>query len=76
MFYVKSPRNRVVGESNMNKYALTLPLVIVSFLLGYFGSNLKIEHFFIILVLAAVVATILWYLLSKNSCNNQTETSP
>ncbi len=28
----------------MNKYALTLPLVMLSVLLGYFGSNLKMEH--------------------------------
>ena len=42
----------------MNKYALTLPLLALSVFLGYFGSNLKMEHIYAIATAtAAFVAT-------------------
>jgi len=46
----------------MNKYALMLPLVILSVLLGYFGSNLKIEQVYAFLALTAAGATTFGYL--------------
>ena len=50
----------------MNKYALTLPLVILSVLLGYFGSNLTMEHVYAFLAFTAVgVTTAGYFLLNK-----------
>jgi hypothetical protein len=49
----------------VNKYALTLPLVMLSFLLGYFGANLKIEHFLVLLVFAALAIAAGAYVLSN-----------
>jgi hypothetical protein len=49
----------------MNKYALTLPLVILSVLLGYIGLNLKMEHVYVFLVFTAAGVTIAGYLFWK-----------
>lgn len=38
----------------MNKYALMLPLVILSVFLGYFGSSLKMEHLYAIATVTTV----------------------
>jgi len=49
----------------MNKYALTLPLAILSVLLGYFGPWLKMEHVYAFLAFTAVSVTTAGYLLSN-----------
>ena len=67
----------------MNKYALILPLVILSFFLGYFASSSKMEHFYTIATVTTVIVAIAGYLLflkhqkvsdskrtKKNSFNN------
>jgi len=41
----------------MNEYALTLPLVVFSVLLGYFGSNLQMEHVYAFLAFTAAGVT-------------------
>lgn len=45
----------------MNKYALMLPLVILSVFLGYFGSTSKMEHIYAIAIVTTVFATIAGY---------------
>jgi len=47
----------------MNKYALMLPLVMLSFFLGYFASNLQMEHVFVIATVTTVIVAIAGYLL-------------
>jgi len=47
----------------MNKYALILPLVILSFFLGYFASSSKMEHFYTIATVTTVIVAIAGYLL-------------
>ena len=47
----------------MNKYALTLPLVIFSALLGYFGSSLKMIHVYAITTATTVFVATSGYLL-------------
>jgi len=47
----------------MNKYALTLPLVISSVFLGYFGSSLKMEHVYAIAAVTTVFVATSGYLL-------------
>jgi parallel beta-helix repeat protein len=47
----------------MNKYALILPLVILSFFLGYFASSSKMEHFYTIATVTTVLVAIAGYLL-------------
>lgn len=37
----------------MNKYALILPLVVLSFFLGYFGSSPTTEEGYVLLIIAA-----------------------
>ena len=65
MFYGNFHKKCIVGESNMNKYALTLPLVVLSVLLCYFGSNLKMEHVYAFLAFTAVGVTTVGYFLSN-----------
>jgi high-affinity Fe2+/Pb2+ permease len=65
MFYVNSLNKCIVGESNMNKYALTLPLVILSVLLGYFGSSLQMEYAYAIVAATVILAAIVGYLFLK-----------
>lgn len=38
----------------MNKFAIILPLIILSAFLGYFGSSLPIEQIYTILAVTAV----------------------
>jgi hypothetical protein len=57
MFYGNFHSKCIVGESNMNKYALTLPLVTLSVLLSYFGSNLEMEHVYAFLAFTAAGVT-------------------
>jgi len=47
----------------MNKYALILPLVILSFFFGYFASSSKMEHFYTIATVTAVLVAIAGCLL-------------
>ncbi len=47
----------------MNKYALRLPLVILSVFLGYFGSSLKMEHIYVTAIVTAVFVAIAGYSL-------------
>jgi len=47
----------------MNKYALMLPLGILSVFLGYFGSSLKMEHLYAIATVTAVFVAITGYSL-------------
>ncbi len=47
----------------MNKYALILPLVILSFFLGYFASSSKMEHFYTIATVTTVLVAIAGCLL-------------
>jgi len=47
----------------MNKYALILPLVILSFFLGYFASISKMEHVYTIATVTTVLVAIAGYLL-------------
>jgi len=47
----------------MNKYALILPLVILSFFLGYFASSSKMEHFYTIAAVTTVIVAIAGCLL-------------
>ena len=39
----------------MNKYALILPLVLLSFVVGYFGSCPPTEGVYVIAIIAAVL---------------------
>ena len=47
----------------MNKYALILPLVILSFFLGYFGSSLQIKHVYAIAAVTTVLVATSGYSL-------------
>jgi len=47
----------------MNKYALILPLVILSVFLGYLGSSLQMEHIYAIATASTVFAAIPGYVL-------------
>ena len=47
----------------MNKYALILPLVILSFFLGYFASGSKMEHVYTIATVTTVLVAIAGCLL-------------
>jgi hypothetical protein len=47
----------------MNKYVLILPLVILSFFLGYFASNSKMEHVYTIATVTTVLVAIAGCLL-------------
>ena len=47
----------------MNKYALTLPLTVLSVFLGYFSSCLKLEHIFWIATTSALFVAAYGYLL-------------
>ena len=49
----------------MNKFAVIMPLIIASFLLGYFASSLNTEHVFAILAVTVVGLVIAGYLLLK-----------
>ena len=46
----------------MTKYALILPLIVASFLLGYFASNTQKEHVYAVALLTAVFVTAAGYL--------------
>ena len=45
----------------MSKYALMLPLVILSVFLGYFGSTSKMEQIYAIAIVTTVFAAIAGY---------------
>ena len=47
----------------MNRFAIIMPLIIASFLLGYFASNLETEHVLAILAVTAAIVTIAGILL-------------
>lgn len=47
----------------MNKFAVIMPLIIVSVFLGYFVSSLEMEHVFAILAITAVGVAIAGILL-------------
>ncbi|PVX25277.1 MAG: hypothetical protein CW691_05120 [Candidatus Bathyarchaeum sp.] len=47
----------------MNKYALTVPLTILSVLLGYFASSLQIEHIIGIATISTVLVAAYGYFL-------------
>ena len=47
----------------MTRYALILPLILLSFLLGYFASNSQREYAYVIAILTAVFVTSAGYLL-------------
>ncbi len=47
----------------MNKYALALPLVILSVFWGYFDSSPKMEHIYVIAIVTAVFVAIAGYSL-------------
>lgn len=47
----------------MNKYALILPLVVLSFFLGYFASSSKMEHVYTVATVTTVFVAITGYLL-------------
>lgn len=58
----------------MNKYALVLPpLVILSVLLGYFGSCLQKEQIYVILLVTAVFVATVEYLLFLNRHKEDTK---
>jgi len=60
----------------MNKYALILPLVILSFFLGYFASGSKMEHVYTIAtvttVLVAIAGCLLFFKHQKVGDSKQT----
>jgi NADH:ubiquinone oxidoreductase subunit 6 (subunit J) len=47
----------------MNKYALILPLVVLSFFVGYFASSSKMEHVYLIATVSTVFVAIAGFLL-------------
>ena len=64
-------------DSNMIKYALILPLIVASFLLGYFASTSQREQVYAIAILTAVFVTAVVYLVfvkhQKSSAKKQTK---
>jgi uncharacterized membrane protein len=49
--------NELLEESNMNRYALILPLLILAVLLGYFSSSLPREWIYAVVIVVGVVAS-------------------
>ena len=47
----------------MNRYALVLPLLMLSVFFGYFGSSLQMEHVYVIATVTTVLAATSGYLL-------------
>jgi hypothetical protein len=54
--------NVLLADPTMNRYALILQLVVLSFLLGYFASNSQREYVYAIAILTAVFVTAAGYL--------------
>jgi hypothetical protein len=46
----------------MNKYAFIVPLVMLSFLLGYFMSSSQSEEVYTILIAAAIFVSVMGFL--------------
>ncbi len=56
----------------MNKYALTLPLVILSVFLGYFGSSLRTYHgYALVAVTLVAIVTMFAYMFLKRKKRNE-----
>ena len=47
----------------MNKYALILPLALLSFFLGYFSSCLQDDQLLVVVTVAAATATVVGLVL-------------
>lgn len=47
----------------MNKYALILPLAVLSFLLGYFTSCFQIGQAYFVVILMIVLVAVIVYML-------------
>jgi hypothetical protein len=50
-----------IGELDMNKYVLVLPLAVFAFFLGYFSSCLETEH--LLVLITGAVAVVVFLLL-------------
>ena len=58
----------------MNKYALTLPLMIISFVLGYYGSSSQMDNVIIIAISSTIFVVVIFlaiYLVARGRKRNR-----